>query len=404
VSAAVEALPPAGDRPHRVLLVEINEDQTVGGSYQALFDLARLLDRREFEPVVLFNQNNVFVPRLLALGIEVHLFEAERAIERSVHLGGRRLLKIREIGRAVGRRRRFLTSQRIDLLHLNNHPVFTCDDWLPAARLAGIPCIVNAMGEAPWERRLIKRLLVRNYDQVIAISDHMRRRMHELGIADRRITTVHLGIDASAYRSRVRRTPSEVRREAGVDPGKVLAVMVGNIRHWKGQHVVLQALSGLLPEIRDRLKVLFVGATAPADESYAASLREAVRQGRLEEMVQFVGSREDIPDFVNASDLCLHASVIPEPFGLVIVEAMALGRTMIAAGTGGPAEILTPQSGVLYDPTRPEELTAALSRLVTDHELRERLGREAVRRVEEFSLQRNVAGNTRVYRDLLGLE
>jgi glycosyltransferase involved in cell wall biosynthesis len=190
----------------------------------------------------------------------------------------------------------------------------------------------------------------------------------------------------------------------GVEPGEILVVMVGNIRHWKGQHVVLQALTGLSPEIRGRLKVLFVGATAPTDEEYAASLRETVRQGRLEQMVQFVGSRQDIPDFVNASDICLHASVIPEPFGLVIVEAMALGRTMVAAGTGGPAEILTPESGVLYDPTQPQQLTAALTRLVTEPELRQRLGREAARRVEEFSLERNVAGNTRVYRELLRLD
>ena len=57
--------------PRRVLLMESNEDQTVGGSYQALFDLARLLDRRQFEPVVLFNQANPFVARLEAERIEV---------------------------------------------------------------------------------------------------------------------------------------------------------------------------------------------------------------------------------------------------------------------------------------------------------------------------------------------
>jgi glycosyltransferase involved in cell wall biosynthesis len=80
---------------------------------------------------------------------------------------------------------------------------------------------------------------------------------------------------------------------------------------------------------------------------------------------------------------------------------MALGRPMIAARIGGPAEILTPESGLVFDPAQPAELTAALSRLATDRLLRERIGQAALRRVEEFSLERNVAGNVQVYRELL---
>jgi glycosyltransferase involved in cell wall biosynthesis len=388
--------------PRRVLLMESNEDETVGGSYQALFDLARLLDRRQFEPVVLFNRPNLFVSRLAAEEIEVHTFEAERNIERSVHQNGNRLRKLREMARAVARRRQFLAAHRIDLLHLNNHPVYTCDDWLPAARWLGIPCVVNAMGEAIDERSRLKRFLMRRYDRVIAISEHMRRRMLELGIADERIATVPLGLDAAAYRARVRRSPEEVRREAGVESGTFLVVMVGNIREWKGQHVVVEALAHLAPESRRRIQVLFVGATAPNDAEYAASLRALVEQKSLGANVLFAGSRQDVPDFVNAADLCVHASVIPEPFGLVILEAMALGKPLIAAAAGGPAEILTPDSGVLFDPSRPDELAVALSRLVPDPEAREHYGRAARERVEQFSLESYVSGNARVYRELLG--
>lgn len=400
MSAAALAPQPSAARGTRILLVESNEDGTVGGSYQAQFDLARLLGPAGFEPVVLFNQDNHFVARLRALGIEVHVFETERAAERAAYRSGRRGRKFREMGRAVLRRRRFLQAQQIDLLHLNNHPSFTCYDWLPAARLAGIPCVVNAMGDAE-DDRFFSRALMRRYDQVIAISEFMRGRMLELGIPDRRITTVYLGLDAQAYRARVRRTASEVRQELDVPPERVLAVMVGNLKQWKGQHVVLEALAGLPGEVRRQLTVLFVGAAAPSGEPYVDSLRDTVRREGLEEMVRFLGSRQDVPDLVNAADICLHASVMPEPFGLVVLEAMALGRVMIAAGIGGPAEILTPDSGVLFDPTKPSELTAALSRLVADPAERERIGRAALRRVEEFSLERNVAGNVRVYRELL---
>lgn len=400
MSAAVLAPEPSAGRSRRILLVESNEDGTVGGSYQAQFDLARLLDRAGFQPVVLFNQDNLFAARLRALGIEVHIFEAERAVERAAYGSGQRSRKFREMGRAILRRRRFLQGRHIDLLHLNNHPSFTCYDWLPAARLAGIPCVVNAMGDAE-DDRLVSRALMRRYDRVIAISEFMRGRMLELGIPDRRITTVYLGLDAQAYRARVRRSPSEVRQELGVPADRVLVVMVGNLKFWKGQHVVLEALAGLPGDLKGRLTVLFVGATAPMGERYAESLRDTVRREGLEDVARFVGSRQDVPDLVNAADICLHASVMPEPFGLVVLEAMALGRPMIAARIGGPAEILTPESGLLFDPAQPAELTAALSRLATDRLLRERIGQAALRRVEEFSLERNVAGNVQVYRELL---
>jgi len=390
-------------RPRRVLLVEVNEDHTVGGSYQAQFDLARLLDRREFEPVVMFYQENIFAQRLRELGIEVHLFEAQRERERRINETAGRLRRLMKMGGAVVSRRDFLRHHRIDLLHLNNHPSLTCDDWLPAARLAGVPCIVNAMGEAPLEGGVVRGRLLKRYDRVVAISDHMRRRMLDLGIPDDRITTVHLGLDAPAYRKRVHRSPAEVRAEFGVPGDRVLAVMVGNVRRWKGQHVILAGLAEMAPAVRNRLRVLFVGAAAPSDAGYEAGLRQTVRERGLEDVVRFVGGRQDVPDLVNAADICLHASVIPEPFGLVVLEAMALSRPLIAAASGGPAEILTPDSGILFDTEQPAQLAGALTRLVEDAELRERMGKAAARRVEEFSLLRNLRGNVQVYREVLGL-
>jgi glycosyltransferase involved in cell wall biosynthesis len=259
------------------------------------------------------------------------------------------------------------------------------------------------MGEAPLEGGVVRGRLLKRYDRVVAISDHMRRRMLDLGIPDDRITTVHLGLDAPAYRKRVHRSPAEVRAEFGVPGDRVLAVMVGNVRRWKGQHVILAGLAEMAPAVRNRLRVLFVGAAAPSDAGYEAGLRQTVRERGLEDVVRFVGGRQDVPDLVNAADICLHASVIPEPFGLVVLEAMALSRPLIAAASGGPAEILTPDSGILFDTEQPAQLAGALTRLVEDAELRERMGKAAARRVEEFSLLRNLRGNVQVYREVLGL-
>ena len=94
-------------------------------------------------------------------------------------------------------------------------------------------------------------------------------------------------------------------------------------------------------------------------------------------------------------------STRPEPFGLVVVEGMALGRAVVAAGSGGPAEIITPDSGVLFDPTRPDELTSVLASLMRDPEARRRLSAGARRRANDFSVRQNVAALETLYGKML---
>jgi glycosyltransferase involved in cell wall biosynthesis len=117
--------------------------------------------------------------------------------------------------------------------------------------------------------------------------------------------------------------------------------------------------------------------------------------------VAFLGERSDVPDLTNAADLVLHAATKPEPFGLVLLEAMALGKPLVAANLGGPVEIVTPESGMLFDPGVPAELARILEQLVTDADLRRRLSDGALLRVQDFSLDQTVAGVQAVYAELL---
>ena len=137
------------------------------------------------------------------------------------------------------------------------------------------------------------------------------------------------------------------------------------------------------------------------DEAYAAGLHETVTRLGLEATVAFLGERSDTPAIMAAADIVLHASTRPEPFGLVVVEGMALGRAVVAAGIGGPAEIVTAGSGLLFDPTRPDALAAVLESLAADPEKRRLLGEGGRRRAEDFSLQRNVESLQGLYRSLL---
>jgi hypothetical protein len=380
-----------------VLYVEVNEDGTVGGSHQALYDLVKGLDRERFEPVVLFYQDNSFSDRLRGLGAEVHTYEAERERERTVRRGGNPVSKTLDIAvGAIGRRTRFLRRCSIDLLHLNNSPASGFDDWLPAARFAGIPCIASAMSVAPKKIGLVKRTLMRQFDVVVPVSRYILDDWAAAGIPRERMRVVHHGVDLEALRARVARDPADVRRELGVPAGCSLAVMVGNIRRWKGQHVVLEALALLDARARGRLFTVFAGGVGTS-HVYMGSLEQLVKQHGLEPCVSFLGPRSDVPDLLNAADLAIHASVRPEPGGIAVLEAMTLGRAVVAADVGGHAEVLTPESGFTFDTSAPEALAEHLVRLIEDEGLRRRMGKSARERMENFSIERNVRETQSVY-------
>ena len=82
---------------------------------------------------------------------------------------------------------------------------------------------------------------------------------------------------------------------------------------------------------------------------------------------------------------------------------MALGKPIIAASTGGPAEVLTPESGIVHDPSRPEDLARHLGELAVDPARGEAIGRAALERVKRFGVQENVAGTERVYESIFKL-
>ena len=381
----------------RVLLVESNEDGTVGGSHQALFDLVVGVDHTSFEPIVLFHEDNLFASRLRQRGIEVVLFDGFTRKKRAFDPTGGLVTKLVRFATDVLRCRRELRRLRADLLHLNNSPKTGNDNWLLAARSLGIPCMVTAMGDVGRPNRLIHQWLYRQFDLYLAVSGHVADALLQHGVDPNRIELIYLGVDLESLRKRVLRSREAVREELGAGKDQILVLMVGNIRAWKGQREVIAALRLIPKEVIARMRVCFAGATASTDAEYEAQIRDEVAQAGLVNCVHFLGYRSDVPDLYRAADITVHASTSPEPFGLVVPEAMALGCAVIAASSGGPAEIIVPGTGILCDPSRPEEYARALEQLVLDGALREAIAAAAPARAAQFSVERNVECTAQAY-------
>jgi glycosyltransferase involved in cell wall biosynthesis len=383
----------------RVLYLEANEDGTVGGSHKILADLVTRLSP-DFEPVVLYYQDNAWAERLAERGIEVHTWDAYRKRERARYESGGKLASLAALTRGIVERRCFLRRERIDLLHLANSPLTGIDDWLPAALSLGIPAVSYAMGDAGRAVPAARRLFLRRFARVFSLSRYVEQGFVAMGVRPERSVLAYPGLDFDAYRPESG-TAGRVRALLGVEHDTVLAVMVGNLREWKGQHVVVDAVSRLDSRARSRLVVLLVGEAGPEHASYEARIRAAISEAELADTIRPTGRRSDVLDLFEAADIAIHASIVPEPFGLVVLEAMSRGCAVVASEVGGPAEILTEASGLTFEPSRPEELTRHLKYLIENPDVRTRIGQAARIRARKFDVHEHVSLVERAYREVL---
>jgi glycosyltransferase involved in cell wall biosynthesis len=188
---------------------------------------------------------------------------------------------------------------------------------------------------------------------------------------------------------RASNAPSVAARPARADDGALRVGILGRIAPWKGQDVFLEAFARAFPD--GGATAVVAGAPLFGEDEYDQLLRERVTALRIGDRVEFAGFVDDVPGLLAGLDVLVHASVIPEPHGQVVVEGMAAGLAVIASAAGGPAEIVTDGSdGLLVTPGDVEALAGALHRLAEDPALRERLGAAARRRAADFDPDRVV--------------
>jgi len=375
-------------------MLEHNVDGTVGGSHVCLLGICRHLDRSAWVPVVCFYQDNVLVPAFKELGVEVHLFEP---FSPSVLSLGRRRGIFRVFGsvqsivnlfRMVVIRpwawMRVLRGLDIDAVHLNN----SCagdPDLVLAAIMLGIPVIAHQRGFPPRFGR-IERLLAGRMKAIIAVSDVILEHLVDLGVPNRLVVRIHDGIELD--RLRQIRQPNELRHELGLSADQLVVGMLGNVKSWKGQEVLVDAI----PFIRRQFPTtcfVFVGKVA--DGAYKKSLDRRLLAAGMERGVVFTGYREDAIDLIALMDVVVHASVEAEPFGLVVLEAMGKGKPIVATDLGGPKEtVIDGVTGALFHSGDARSLASAVCDFLADPTARLTAGKAGIAHVHNnFSAQRN---------------
>lgn len=154
--------------------------------------------------------------------------------------------------------------------------------------------------------------------------------------------------------------------------------MVARLAPWKGQALLVEAFARAFAGTDVRLRL--VGAAQFGEEDYVAELRRRVAATGLADRVDLVGHVDDVAGEIARLDVCVQASLRPEPLGQNVLQYLALGRPTVVAGAGGPVEWVTDgENGLVFRPGDVGSLAGALGRLRDDAGLRRRLAAAAAR-------------------------
>ncbi len=193
------------------------------------------------------------------------------------------------------------------------------------------------------------------------------------------------GIDLTVYHPSVR--GERIRRELDIDPTAPLVGFVGRLDPWKGADVFVRAAAEISRQ-RSDVRYLVCGGELPGYESYAERVKGLAWDLGLEGRIHFTGwvyRLDDIPEVMAAIDVLVHTSVRPEPFGLVLVEAMAAAKPVVASNAGGVQEVVEANvTGLLAEPGDWCGVADALGALLADPVRAQAMGRAGRERAERL--------------------
>lgn len=365
--------------PHRILY--FNSWSTAhGGSSTSLLDIVRSLERQRFDPMVVCPEAGELPDRLAEIGVPVVIHPLSRFNREEAW----RFL------REVAWYLRFLRRNNIALVHGNTSA--SRRSLLQAAHLARVPYVQhvrNGMGK-PLESvgcRYATRIVVNSDDAAAAL-----RREPTMSF---KTVTIHNGVDLTQYEG-----GDDRRTELGCGARPVIG-FVGQIVPRKGVRTLIEAMPAVLQRFPETLLTI-VGCAPPDEAGYEISCRQLVSELQLDEAVRFVGYRRDIPAWMRSFDV-FALPTRAEPFGKVVIEAMAAGCPVVATRVGGIPEIITaPELGTLIEPDNPSALAEGILAYMRDRELARATGIAGRRHARErFGLRSMIERLQQVYETVL---
>ncbi len=352
------------------------------GADKTILQLVRGLDPKRFRAVVALPKDGPLVPELEEAGAQVEIGPLGVGCRASMTALGAIKLAV-DTPRAIKFVRRVTAKYQPDIIHTNTLVVLGGAIGAWTTKTPHVWHVHEIMPERSKLTRFFSKALSA-LSHVAVSNSHSTR--ESLGCKDGHEHEVILnGIDSEVA------SPSDRCHRPRI-------LMVGRINSWKGQELLIDAAKSLRathPEARYRI----VGDAPPGQPHFEEALHKRIEDAQLQDVVTCVGFTKDTASEFLAADIVVVPSTLPEPFGLVAVEAMAQGTPVVAANHGGLREVVVQnETGLLFRPGDAQDLADKLNSLLNDPELAKRLGEAGrERQASLFSSERYCADFAHLY-------
>ena len=378
-------------------ILYLDSGSGIGGGQRSLLLLLKLLDRERFTPFVGCLGDSAFaaeVEKTAASVVPLSLPVAHNKTDKEKRFTVGDLLEDFRQFRVIFQLHRIVKRHAIHLIHANSLSVALLGGVV--ARLHRIPILMHKRYATSYG--VLDRLCEKLLHRVILVSEATR---WDFAPAAKQ-TLIYNGVDLDAFQASTEEIET-FRRELfpdGAQPDALVGV-VTRITPEKGIHFLVRAMHELKGEVDVRLLIVG-GPYFQKDVDYMGTLKKEAADLGVEDSVIFTGFLSDTRIVTSLLDIVLVPSIIPEACPRTIIEAMAVGKPVIATPLGGSKELVTPETGILVPPEDASAVAEAIATLVSDRERLKAMGKAArSRAVELFSSEKNTALTEAVYNELL---
>ena len=346
----------------------------VGGVETGTIDLARYLVSRGHRAVVVSGGGRL-----------VKELDAIKARHYTLPVGRKSVFTVIRMIRAL---RDIIRAEDIDIVHARSRvPALTA---FLACKITNRIFITTAHGY--YNKHLLSEVMSWGRFVIVASNIMAKHMVHNFAVPYNRIRLIPRGVDLTRFKFRDPNTHN---------PEGFTIGMVSRITPLKGHVDFIKAVSALSRYI-PQLKVLIAGGASKA--KYKEDLELLTRRLGLSRTIEFLGPREDVPSVMAELDLLVSATVTPEAFGRVIIEAGASGVPVVSTRVGGVVDIIEDEkNGILCAPSDPKDMADKILKIYKDKELRNRIIFEARARVEtDFDMNSMMERTFSVYKEALG--
>ena len=299
---------------------------------------------------------------------------------------------------------KFIRENGVNIVHARSRAPAWSAYW--AAKKAGVPFVTTfhgTYGLGPWGIKKFYNRVMTYGRKVIVISNHIRQHvLKNYKTDENKLVLIHRCVDTSKYNPDVisaERIVEQVQ-EYNIPDDRPVIVLIGRITRWKGQHLLVKALS----KMKNQNYYCIIAGDEQGRVNYVNEIKNLAKKYKLENRIGFYGKVFDTPALMMVSNIVLSTAVEPEAFGRISVEGQAMGKIVIASNIGGSLDtIVDGKTGRLFESNNAQSLAEALDwALNLPPKEKEKISKAAIKNVKDnFTKQILCDKTVDVYYDLV---